>query len=128
MASADLSLGRGRQELRASAALLEAGFPEQAVSRAYLAAEHAATAALSVLGELPATGAGAISAFGRHVVGRDGLDHETGRILRRLYEDRNEVDQGLVPAPVDEARDALADAERFVEAAAAWIDRRGGRS
>jgi uncharacterized protein len=120
----ELPLGRGRQELEAAEALLEAGFPAQAVSRAYLAAYHAASAALSVLGELPATSAGMISAFGRHVVGENGVDHETGRVLRRLYEAGREVDYGLVDPPPEEARGAVEDAGRFVEATAAWIERR----
>jgi uncharacterized protein (UPF0332 family) len=120
----ELPLGRGRQELEAAEALLEAGFPAQAVSRAYLASYHAASAALSVLGELPATSAGMISAFGRHVVGESGVDHETGRVLRRLYEAGREVDYGLVDPPPEEARGAVEDAERFVEATAAWIERR----
>ena len=124
--TAELPLGRGRQELQAAKALLEAGFPEQAVSHAYLAGFHAASAALAVLGEAPATSSGVISAFGRHVVGQDGVDHETGRVLRRLYEDRNDVENGLVDAPVEEARIAVADASRFVEATAGWIGRREG--
>jgi uncharacterized protein (UPF0332 family) len=120
----ELPLGRGRQELEAAEALLEAGFPAQAVSRAYLAGYHAASAALSVLGELPATSAGMISAYGRHVVGENGVDHETGRVLRRLYEAGREVDYGLVDPPPEEARGAVEDAGRFVEATAAWIERR----
>jgi uncharacterized protein (UPF0332 family) len=111
--AADLPLGRGREELRAAEALLEAGFPAQAVSHAYL-------------GECPATSSGVISAFGRHVVGQDGVDHETGRVLRRLYEDRNEIDHGLVDAPLEEALGAVADAGRLVEATATWIGRREG--
>jgi uncharacterized protein (UPF0332 family) len=67
-----------------------------------------------------------ISAFGRHVVGEDGVDHETGRVLRRLYEDRNDVENGLVEAPLEDARGAVADASRFVEATASWIGRREG--
>jgi uncharacterized protein (UPF0332 family) len=125
---AELPLGRGRQELRAAEALLEAGFPAQAVSRAYLAGFHAAAAALTLLGERPATSVGVISAFGRHVVGQEGVDHETGRILRRLYEDRNEVDLCLVEAPEGEARSAVEDAERFVEATASWIELRSTRT
>lgn len=124
--TAELPLGRGRQELKAAEALLEAGFPAQAVSHAYLAGFHAASAALAVLGEVPATSSGVISAFGRHVVGEDGVDHETGRVLRRLYEDRNDIENGLVDAPVEEARVAVADASRFVEATAGWIGRREG--
>jgi uncharacterized protein (UPF0332 family) len=122
--SAELTLGRGRQELGAAEALLDAGFPAQAVSRAYLAGFHAASAALAALGERPATSTGVISAFGRHVVGEDGLDHEIGRALRRLYEDSREVDYGLAEAPPGEARKAVGDAERLVAATAAWLERR----
>jgi hypothetical protein len=67
-----------------------------------------------------------ISAFGRHVVGDDGVVHETGRVLRRLYEDRYDIDNGLADAPPEEARAAVADASRFVEATASWIERREG--
>lgn len=123
----DLPLGRARQELQAAETLLEADLPAQAVSRAYLAALHAASAALAALGERPATRVGVISAFGRLVVGKDGVDHETGRILRKLYEDRLEVDFGLVEAPLSEAQRAVADAERLVEAAARWMARRSER-
>jgi uncharacterized protein (UPF0332 family) len=120
-ATAEVPLGRGRQELKAAEALLEAGFPAQAVSHAYRAGLHAASAALAVLGEVPATSSGVISAFGRHVVGENGIDHETARVLRRLCEDRNDVDYGLVDVPLEQARDAVADGSRFVEAIALWI-------
>lgn len=123
--AAELPLGRGRQELKAAEALLQAGFPAQAVAHAYLAGFHAASAALGVVGEVPATSSGVISAFGRHLVGDDGIDHETARVLRRLYEDRNEIENGLVDAPLEEARGAVADASRFVEATASWIGRQG---
>jgi uncharacterized protein (UPF0332 family) len=125
--TAELPLVRGRQELKAAEALLDAGFPAQAVSHAYLAGLHAASAALAVLGEVPATSSGVISAFGRHVVGENGIDHETARVLRRLYEDRNDIENGLVDAPVEEARGAVNDASRFVEATANWIVQREGR-
>jgi uncharacterized protein (UPF0332 family) len=124
--ASELPLARGGEELKAAEALLEAGFPAQAVSHAYLAGFHAASAALSVLGEVPATSSGVISAFGRHVVGVNGVDHETARVLRRLYEDRNDIDQGLAEAAPEDAREAVAEAGRFVEATAAWIGRREG--
>jgi uncharacterized protein (UPF0332 family) len=126
--AAELSLGRARQELLAAEALLEAGFHSQAVSRAYLVCFHAASAALAEVGERPATRVGVISAFGRLVVAEDGVEHQAGRILRKLYEDRNEVDYGLVEAPVSEALRAVADAERLVEAVARWIGLRPSRT
>jgi uncharacterized protein (UPF0332 family) len=121
-------LERGREELRAGQALLEAGFPSQAVSRAYLAGYHAASAALAALGEVPATRTGVLSAFARRMVGEEELDHETGRILRRLFEDRNDVDYALAAAPPGVARTALDDAERLLDATARWIERRYARS
>ena len=124
----ELSLERGREELRAGQALLEAGFPSQAVSRAYLAGFHAASAALTAIGEAPATRTGVLSAFARRVVGEDDVDYETGRILRRLFEDRNDVDYALAAAPPGIARTALDDAERLLEATAGWIEQRSARS
>jgi uncharacterized protein (UPF0332 family) len=119
-----LPLARGREEVRAARALLEAGFPSQAVSHAYMAGFQAATAALEAIGETPATPTGVLSAFVRHVVGDGGLDHEDGRILRKLFEDRNDVDHALVRAPPEEARAAIASAERLVDVTAQWIERR----
>jgi pimeloyl-ACP methyl ester carboxylesterase len=46
---------RGNEELRAARALLEAGFPSQALSRSRAAGFHAAGAALLAVGQLPAT-------------------------------------------------------------------------
>jgi uncharacterized protein len=115
-------LGRGREELRAAHVLLDAGFPSQALSRAYLAAFHAASAALATVGEKPLTRTGVISAFGRRVVREGGLDHEVGRGLRRLFDDRDYVDYRLGKAPAEEARAAIGDAERLLDATARWID------
>ncbi len=124
----DLSLARAHEELRAGRTLLEAGFPSQAVSRAYLAGFHAAGAALTAVGEAPATRTGVLSAFARRVVGEDDVDYETGRILRRLFEDRNDVDYALAGAPPEVARTALDDAQRLLDATAGWIEARSARS
>jgi uncharacterized protein (UPF0332 family) len=123
-----LWLGRGREELRAARVLLDSGFPSQALSRAYLAGFHAASAALTFLDDAPATRTGVLSAFARRVIGEEELDHSTGRILRRLFEDRNDVDYALAAAPPDTARTAVDDAERLLEATARWLDRRSSRS
>jgi uncharacterized protein (UPF0332 family) len=65
-----------------------------------------------------------IAAFGRRVVGESGVEREAGRTLRKLFEDRNDVDFGLLEAPVEEAERALAGAELLVEATAHWVEAR----
>jgi uncharacterized protein (UPF0332 family) len=120
----ELPLARAREEVRAAHALLDAGFPSQAVSHAFTAGFQAATAALQAIGETPATPTGVLSSFGRRVVGDGGLDHEVGRSLRKLFEDRSDVDHALAEAPPREAREAIASAERLVDATARWIERR----
>lgn len=123
--SADVErlLGRGREELRAAQALLDAGFPSQALSRAYVAAFDAACAALMSIDERPLTRTGVVSAFGRRVVSEGGLDHEVGRHLRRLFDDREYVDYELGEAPDEVARTAMNDAGRLLEAISQWIER-----
>jgi uncharacterized protein (UPF0332 family) len=119
------ALARGREEVRAAHALLEAGFPSQAVTHAFMAGFQAATAALQAIGETPATRTGVLSAFARSVVTEGGLDHEAGRSLRKLFEDRNNVDHALTDAPAEEARAAIASAERLLEATSEWVERAG---
>jgi uncharacterized protein (UPF0332 family) len=115
---------RAREELQAARSLLDSGFPSQALSRAYSAGLQVAVATLAVLGENPATDAGVISAFGRRVVSAGGVDHEHGRTLRQLFEDRNDVEAGLLSAPAEEAQRAIESAERMVEAGARWVAQR----
>ncbi len=104
--------------------LLESRFPAQAISRAYFAAFFAAESALLVLGETRSKHAGVIAAFGKLVVREGGFDEGVGRLLRSLFERRNQADYGPAELEPEEARLAIADAERFVEAVAAWLARR----
>ena len=125
------TLERGRQEIEAARTLLAAGFPSQALSRAYFACFQAASAALEAVGDVPVTRTGVVSAFARHAVAEDGVGHEAGRILRRLFEHRGDVDYGLSDAPAGTARAAIEDAERLVAVTDRWITERqsdrGGR-
>ncbi|MET0972007.1 MAG: HEPN domain-containing protein [Thermoleophilaceae bacterium] len=114
---------RSRDELRAARVLLEADLPDQAVSRAYFAALHAASAALLVLGDPQTSEVGIVTAFARRVPD-DGFDPEAGRMLRKLFEDRTDVDQALANAPAEEAERAIGDADRLVRSIAAWIEDR----
>jgi uncharacterized protein (UPF0332 family) len=114
---------RSHDELRAARALLEADLPAQAVSRAYFAGLHAAAAALLVLGDSQTTEVGIVTAFVRRVPD-DGFDPEAGRLLRKLFEDRTDVDFALAGAPPEEAQRAIDDADRLVRSIAAWIEDR----
>lgn len=117
-------LARSEQELEAARLLAQGGFHAQAISRAYFAAFYAAEAALLELGETRSKHSGVISAFGRHVIKEGGFDESTGRLLRSLFESRNEADYDFAVAPADEADVAIRDAERFVAAIAVWISER----
>jgi uncharacterized protein (UPF0332 family) len=111
---------RAREEIGAAHALLDAGFPTQALSRACSAALCAAESVLALEGEAPASTAGVVGAFARLVVVEEGMAPEHARALRRLYEDRGTVDHALAGAPEVEAREAVAAAEAILEACAAW--------
>jgi uncharacterized protein (UPF0332 family) len=118
-----LAVERSRDELRAARTLLEAGLPAQAVSRAYFAAYHAAGAALGVLGETPSSPVNTVATFNRRV--GEGLeDGGAARSLRKLFEDRNDVDYALAAAAPEEAQSAIAAAERFVDFTVRWVEER----
>jgi uncharacterized protein (UPF0332 family) len=101
--------------------LTENGFPTQAISRAYYAAFHAAEGALLLLGETRSKHSGVLAAFARHVVREGGVDEERGRLLRSLFERRNDADHGGLDASREDAEEAIRDAERLVDAIEAWL-------
>ncbi len=94
-------LDRCREELAAARLLADKGFEAQAISRAYFAAFFAAETALLV------------------------LDEEAGRLLRSLFERRNEADYSPVDVPLDEANAAIRDAGRVVGAVEEWLTHHG---
>jgi uncharacterized protein (UPF0332 family) len=119
-----VGLDRSRQELAAARLLADKGFEAQAVSRAYFAAFFAAETALLALGETRSKHSGVISAFVHRLVRGGELEEETGRLLRSLFERRNEADYSSVAVPVEEADAAVRDAERVVRAVEVWLGRR----
>lgn len=118
------TLARSRREIEAARLLAENEFGAQAISRAYYAAFFAAEQALSSLGESRSKHSGTIAAFGRLVVREGGLEEEMGRILRSLFEQRNDVDYGAAVASREDAELGIRDAERFVEAVGTWLAER----
>jgi uncharacterized protein (UPF0332 family) len=118
-------VGRCREELAAARLLADKGFTAQAVSRAYFAAFFAAETALLALGETRSKHSGVISTFVHLLVRRGQLDEENGRLLRSLFERRNQADYSPVDVPSEEADAAIRDAERVVEAVESWLRRHG---
>jgi uncharacterized protein (UPF0332 family) len=117
-----LAVERSQEELRAARVLLDAGLPAQAVSRAYFAAYHAAGAALDVAGEAPSSPVDLVASFDRRV--GTSLADGTARSLRKLFEDRNDVDYALAAAAPEEAERAVAEAELFVAETTRWMEAR----
>lgn len=116
-------MARAQKELEAIRLLHDAGFHEQANSRAYYAAFYAAEAALLTLGESRVKHSGVISAFGRMVIKDGGFDPDTGSALRRLFDRRALADYTWLDTPPPDD-DPLAIARPFVDAVAAWIAQR----
>jgi hypothetical protein len=116
-----IGLERCWEELAAARLLAGKGFEAQAVSRAYFAAFFAAEAALLALGETRSKHAGVVSAFVHLLVRGGQLDEEIGRLLRSLFERRNEADYSPVDVPAEEADAAIRDAERVVDAVETWL-------
>ncbi|HEY7075512.1 MAG TPA: HEPN domain-containing protein [Solirubrobacteraceae bacterium] len=114
-------LERGREELRAARALLDTGFPSQALTRAYFAGFHAAAAALMTTGESPPTEAGVLAAFSRRASSNGHFAADDARALRKLFEDRNDVDYALAEAPVHEAQQAVDAAEQLVASVSRFV-------
>ncbi|MCI0371790.1 MAG: HEPN domain-containing protein [candidate division NC10 bacterium] len=77
-------LEKARQKHEAAVALLKAGFFEDAVSRAYYAAFHAAQAALLTEGQQAETHKGLSTLFGLFFVKTGRIEKRFGRYLAKI--------------------------------------------
>jgi uncharacterized protein (UPF0332 family) len=73
------------------------------------------------LGETRSKHSGVVSAFVRLLIRGGQLDEGIGRLLRSLFERRNEADYSPVDVPAEEADAAIRDAERVVSAVKTWL-------
>lgn len=86
---------RGRQSLRASELLMQSGYREDAVSRAYYAILHAAKAALFVHDVAVASHASVRRMFGLHLVRTGEIEREWARCLAGVSDDRLTADYNV---------------------------------
>ena len=125
--SAQLYLEKADRTLAASRRDLEAGDAENAIARAYFAAYHAAAAALRTRGVAPSVveegDHGEVHArFYQLFVSEQRVAREAARALALLHQLRKHADYLDEPfLSVNDAREALTEAEGFVEGVRTWL-------
>ncbi|MDI7267520.1 MAG: HEPN domain-containing protein [Myxococcota bacterium] len=111
-------LDKAVRKIGSAELLLAAGEVEDAISRAYYGAYHAAQALLLSAGLRPRTHEGTISLFGLHFVETGRVERRLGRALSRAREDRENGDYAEVAFfDQDDARRAITDAREMVDVA-----------
>lgn len=114
--------GKTSQALAAADALLGVGLWNDALTRAYYAAYHAACAVLLTEGIEARSHQGAIALFGERFVRTGRLSAELGRDLHELKELREQADyRRSFAATEEEARRDISRAHDFCEAVAALL-------
>ena len=95
---------------------LASGYPDDSCNRSYYATFEAAGAALAVLGiSPPKTHKGVAKLFQQHVVKPGRIDTNMGAVVSRIERLRLIADYEGVPIEMEQAHDALQQAEKFVE-------------
>lgn len=118
---------RARSKLKAAEHLLSAGDLDDAVSRAYYGAFHAAQALLLTVGLQAKSHDATLSLFGLHFVKTGLVGAVHARALRAIKEDRENGDYAEVSFfEPQEVADRLASARAFVEAAVEFLARTHG--
>ena len=116
-------LAKARDKARVARELRDRGDWDDAVSRAYYAAFHAAQAALRTEGQRADTHRGVVVLFGLLLVRTGKLDRRWGKFLANLKDDREAGDYDPL-SYVDEetAGRAVTEDEAFVDAVAQYVD------
>lgn len=116
-------LEKADEKLAAAQVLFEAEKYDDAVSRAYYAAFHAATACLLTEGQEPKTHHGVLTLFSMLFVKTGKIDKTYGRHLSNLKDDRENGDYDVF-STIDEAvaQNAIREAREFVEAVKKYLN------
>lgn len=115
-------LEKSRKSLEAASALLEDGFLESAVSRAYYAAFYLAQAALATIDISRSKHSGVIAAFGENLTKNGPLPEKLHKTLLSLYDLRITSDYSVEVSPSpEEASQAIESAKDFARAIEAYL-------
>ena len=116
------SLDKSKEKLRVAEQLLASSAYDDAVSRAYYCAFHAAQAALMIEGLTATTHQGLVNLFGLHLVKSGKLSKELGKFLANLKDDRETSDYEIY-SPIDRetAEEAVKEAKIFLAAIETYV-------
>lgn len=114
---------KAEEKLRMAETLLKNSGYDDAVSRAYYTAFHAAKAVLLTEGLTTETHQGVVNLFGLHFVKTGKFDKRFGRMLANLKDDRENgdyeiysaIDKEVAEQAVNEAREFLKEAKQYLE-------------
>ena len=116
------SLDKAGEKLKVAPTLFKNGSYEDAVSRAYYSAFHAAQALLLTEGLNASTHQGLVNLFGLHLVKTGKFDKKFGRYLANLKDDRETSDYEVY-STIDRkaAKQAVQEAKEFLKTAKEYL-------
>jgi len=116
-------LAKADEKARVARELYAKAYWDDAVSRAYYAAFHAAQAALLTEGQRADTHRGLVTLFGLLLVKTGKLDKQWGKFLANLKDDREAGDyEALSYLDQTTARRAIEEAEEFVATVREYVE------
>jgi len=119
---------KAQKKLAVADKLLQSGDYDDAVSRAYYAAFHAAQALLLSEGEKAETHKGVVTLFGLFFVKTEKFSKKFGKFLANLKDDRESGDYEVFSyIDRESAEVALSEAREFVRESEAYLKSRGLR-
>lgn len=117
---------RAAKALRAAEILLEGGYPEDAVSRAYYAVLHAARAALMIKSVTARTHTGIRRSFGTELVSTGEIEKDWAKVFARSQSVRESADYDTATeVPSERAAEVVGEAHRFMERMGEYLKSHG---
>jgi uncharacterized protein len=127
--STTLELDRARSCLKSAELLADAGHHADAISRAYYAVFHAASALLTSIGRSARTHDGLRALVSEHFIRPGVLGAEHGRAMARLAGDRSDADYNVAAVFTDgDVREDLTSAAAFIAAVERILAKRAADS
>lgn len=107
---------KAEEKLQAARSLFQSAFWDDAISRAYYAVFHAASAALLSEGVTAKTHEAVKTLFGLYFIRTGKIENSYGRTIRELKDDREHGDYDVFTSfGREDAEKAIQEAERFLE-------------